>query len=349
MNLDASTLDALWRWARPFVFGLPAETAHEWTLALVERVGPSVVPWLEAPSPAGQAVTLGPLTFPNPVGLAAGLDKNGVGAEFWPALGFGFIEVGTVTAHPQPGNPRPRLFRLEQARGLVNRLGFNNQGSEALARRLRRIREAGRRPAVPLGANVGKSKITPVEEAPADYATSVRRLAGLVDWFTVNVSSPNTEGLRSLQNADALARVVDAVLAEADTTPVLVKLAPDLTDEAIADAVGIAKSHGVTGIVATNTTITRPGVSTPETGGLSGRPLWPLARDRIGAVVDAADGLPVIGVGGIETAAQVEELLDRGCSAIQLYTSFVYEGPGLPRRLTTALAARRDLQVTLGA
>jgi len=334
-------IDGLWPWARPLVFELDAELAHELAMGFVERVGPLVGPWIDEPSPPELEVRLGPLTLPNPVGLAAGLDKDGVGVEFWPTLGFGFVEVGTVTAHPQPGNPRPRLFRLPEARALVNRMGFNNAGSAALADRLRALRRSGRWPRVPVGANVGKSKVTPLEEAPGDYATSVERLDGLVDWFTVNVSSPNTEGLRSLQEADALRRILEAVLAKADDVPVLVKLAPDLTDGAIADAVGIARESGVAGIVATNTTIRRPDVDTDESGGLSGRPLWPLARDRIAAVLDAAAGLPVVGVGGIETAAQVAELLDLGCAAIQLYTSFVYEGPGLPRRLTRALAARR--------
>ncbi|MEN0065044.1 MAG: quinone-dependent dihydroorotate dehydrogenase [Myxococcota bacterium] len=342
-------LDGLWPWVRPLVFALDAEPAHEWTMRLIEAVGRYAGPVVDEPSPPGLEVRLGPLTLPNPVGLAAGLDKNGVGVEFWPTLGFGFVEVGTVTAHAQPGNPRPRLFRLPESRALVNRLGFNNRGSEAMAERLRALRHTGRWPRVPIGANVGKSKITPNEEAPRDYALSVRRLAGLVDWFTINVSSPNTVGLRSLQAADALARIVEAVLVEASGAPVFVKLAPDLTNEAIADAVGIAREGGITAIVATNTTIQRPGVDTTETGGLSGRPLWPLAKDRIGAVIEAADGLPVIGVGGIETATQISELIDLGCTAIQLYTSFIYEGPGLPRRLTTALAARRAEISRLGA
>ncbi len=335
-------VDGVWPWIRPLVFALAAEPAHDLAMRTVRVLGSTVGPLLDEPSPPGLDVRLGPLTLPNPVGLAAGLDKDGVGVDFWPTLGFGFVEVGTVTAYPQPGNPRPRLFRFPEARALVNRLGFNNEGSEALAGRLRALRQAGRWPRVPIGANIGKSKVTPLDEAPADYAMSARRLGGLVDWFTVNVSSPNTEGLRKLQDADSLGQVLDAVLVEARDTPVLVKLAPDLTDEAIHDAVGIAKKAGVTGIVATNTTITRPGVTTTEAGGLSGRPLWTLARDRIAAVVAAADGLPVVGVGGIETASQIAELLELGCTAIQLYTSFVYEGPGLPRRLTRALAARRD-------
>ena len=328
-------LDRIWPWVRPVMFRLDAERAHTLTLRGLRRAGWALKPLCPGPPAAGLEVQLGPLRLPGPVGLAAGLDKDGMAIDFWPHLGFGWIEIGTVTAHPQPGNPRPRLFRYPAQRAIINRMGFNNAGSAALAQRIRALKDADAWPAIPVGANVGKSKITPLDEAPADYATSVRRLAGLVDWFTVNVSSPNTEGLRDLQQASMLEVLLPEVLEAAAGTPVLLKLAPDLTDDAIWRAVPLARDLGVTAIVATNTTNGRDGlVPDPgQTGGLSGRPLWPLARDRIGVVLAAAEGLPVVGVGGIEGADQVRELLDAGCSAVQLYTALVFEGPGLPARI----------------
>jgi dihydroorotate dehydrogenase len=338
-----SPLDAGWPLARALLFRLDAERAHELTLhalGAAPRLLGSAAGWLaRVPPPAPRTVAGVP--FGGPVGLAAGLDKDGRAIPFWGRLGFGFVEVGTVTAHPQPGNDRPRLFRLVDDRAIVNRMGFNNAGSEALAARARALRERGTWSTVPIGANVGKSKVTPPEEAPADYATSVRRLRGLFDWFTVNVSSPNTPGLRALQDADALRALLPGVLEAAGGSPVFLKLAPDLADEALVAAVELCRELGVSGVVATNTTLRRDGLSRDpgEAGGLSGRPLWPLARQRIALVLQAAGPLPVIGVGGIERADQVRELLDLGCAAVQLYTSFVYEGPGLPARLHRELRA----------
>lgn len=338
-------LDVTWPLVRPLLFTLEAETAHHLTLQLLEHAGglaAGLASLTQGPPDPSMACTVGPLTMAGPVGLAAGLDKDGVAVPFWPALGFGFVEVGTVTAHPQPGNPRPRMFRFPEQGAIINRMGFNNAGSAALAERLRRLREAGRWPSVPVGANVGKSKVTPLDEAPADYATSVQRLHGLVDWFTVNVSSPNTPGLRSLQDRDALSALLPAVLDAADGTPVFLKLAPDLTDDAIHDAVGLAGELGVAGIIATNTTITRERFDTQvphgsESGGLSGRPLQPLALDRIRVVLRAAGDLPVIGVGGVHRAEHARALLSAGCKAIQLYTGLIFEGPGLPARLNRDL------------
>lgn len=337
-------MSALYRLLRPLLFLLPPEAAHEATLRLL-ATAPRALARL-ARSAAGApdprlARLLGPLRLAGPVGLAAGLDKNGVAVPFWPALGFGFVEIGTVTALPQPGNPRPRLFRLPRERALINRLGFNNQGSEALARRLARLRATGRWPAVPVGVNVGKSRVTPVAEAVGDYVTTIGRLAGLADYFTINVSSPNTPGLRSLQDADALARLVPAAVEKAGGAPVFLKLAPDLEQEAIADAVELSIAAGIAGFVATNTTVRRDILARESLarygggeGGLSGRPLWPLARQAIGHVLAAAAGrVPVVGVGGVESVAQVRELLAAGCAAVQLYTAMVYEGPGLPARL----------------
>ncbi|MFT4622094.1 MAG: dihydroorotate dehydrogenase [Myxococcota bacterium] len=336
-------MDLLWPPTRAMLFSMDAENAHDLTLSALERAPglfASLVGARARPVPE-LARTVAGLQLTGPVGLAAGLDKDARALTFWPALGFGFVEVGTVTAIPQQGNPRPRLFRIPGEHALLNRMGFNNRGSEAMATRLRALREAGKWPSVPVGVNLGKSKVTPLDEAPADYALSTRRLHGLADYFTVNVSSPNTPGLRSLQDQDALSRLLPAVLAEADSTPVFLKLAPDLTAEAIHEAVELAHQHGIAGIIASNTTIRRdmlagdPG----EAGGLSGRPLRPLAMKCIRAALAAAAGrLPVIGVGGIESAQQVENLLEEGCAAVQLYSALIYSGPGLPGRLNAELA-----------
>lgn len=335
-------LDLAWPVTRPLLFSLDAERAHTWTLKALS-VAPRM--WAElagvtmGPPHPSLSVRVGPLTLTGPIGLAAGLDKDGLAIPFWPSLGFGFIEVGTVTAHAQPGNPTPRMYRYPEQGALINRMGFNNQGSAALADRVRALRDAGTWPTVPVGANIGKSKVTPLESAHEDYATSAKRLRGLVDWLTVNVSSPNTPGLRSLQDSSMLERLLPAVLEAADGTPVLLKLAPDLSDRAIDESVRMARSAGVVGIIATNTTISRPsaGPGTTESGGLSGRPLWPLAREKIRRVLQAADGMPVIGVGGIDCAERAQELLSLGCRAVQLYSAMVFRGPGLVTRLNRSL------------
>jgi len=342
----ASLLDRMYPLVRTALFSLDAERAHELTLSMVERapglLSALVGPFAGAPDPS-LARDVGGVRVHGPVGLAAGLDKDGRGIPFWPACGFGFVEVGTVTMHPQVGNPQPRLFRLKKDAAIVNRMGFNNHGSASLASRLKGLRTSGRWPDVPVGANLGKSKVTPLDVAAADYATSTRRLKGLVDWFTVNVSSPNTPGLRELQDGDALAELLPRVMGEADGTPVWLKLAPDLSDDALQQAVALAIEHGLAAVVATNTTIRRdllehPSPHADEAGGLSGRPLHGFARDRIQVVLDAAgDAIDVVGVGGIETAEQAQNVLDMGCKAVQLYTAFVYEGPGLPARLHRGL------------
>jgi dihydroorotate dehydrogenase len=332
----------MWPLVRAVLFLLDAEHAHELTigaLSVAPRAWGGLFGALVGAVPARPSRPFG-VELANPVGLAAGLDKDGRAALFWPALGFGFVEVGTVTAHPQPGNERPRLFRLPEDRALINRMGFNNQGSQALADRLRALKDAGRWPRVPLGCNLGKSKVTPNEDAPQDYVTSVTRLRGLADWFTINVSSPNTPGLRDLQDKDALGRLLPAVRAAAGDTPLLLKLAPDLEDEAIAAAVELAVEHGFSGIVATNTTITRPGLRRDpgQAGGLSGAPLRPLARAKIAAALTAANGrIPVVGAGGIAEPEHARDLLALGCCAVQLYTALIYEGPTLPARLVRAI------------
>ena len=282
------------------------------------------------------------LGFPirSPVGLAAGLDKNGVAIPFWPHLGFGFIEVGTVTAIPQSGNDKPRLFRLKSEEALINRMGFNNHGSEALAVQMRTLRDRGQWPNVPVGANIGKSKVTPLDEAPDDYALSVRRLQGLADYFTVNVSSPNTPGLRRLQEPDALKAILDICLEEAKGTPVAVKLAPDLEPEMLVQIVDLICEAGISGIIATNTTIRRDLLNSDpgEGGGLSGRPIWPHSQQIVRQVLDQAAGrVPVIGCGGVDSAERAQELLDAGCSAVQLYTALIYKGPQLPAAIQKGL------------
>lgn len=330
-------LDVSWPLARALLFRLDAERAHGLTLraaAVAPRLLGALGPGLPAPSLQREVAGI---RFAGPVGLAAGLDKDGVAVEGLSRLGFGSVEVGTVTPDPQPGNPKPRMFRYPAERAVVNRLGFPNAGSLALQERLRRLRDRGALP-VPVGVNVGKGKDTPLEQAAGDYETSIRRLVGLADWFTVNVSSPNTAGLRSLQGKEALEALLPRAVAAAAGTPVFLKLAPDLDDEALGAAVGLARSHGIGAIVATNTTIRRDTFDPGEAGGLSGRPLWPVARERIAAVVREAGGLPVIGVGGIASAEQVRELLGLGCVAIQLYTALVFDGPGLVGRINRALA-----------
>lgn len=334
---------SVYSWLRPLLFRLPAEIAHEFALrGLALAPGWAVALARRAPPPE-LACSLAGLRLRSPVGLAAGLDKNGLAIPFWPALGFGFVEVGTVTAHPQPGNPKPRLFRLVEDRAVINRMGFNNAGSEALARRLRRLREAGQWPEVPVGVNVGKSKVTPIEEATGDYVTSITRLRGLADYFTVNVSSPNTPGLRTLQEADALQRLLPAAVEAAAATPVFLKLAPDLSAEALEQAVELAVGEGIAGIIATNTTIRRDGLrhDPGEAGGLSGRPLWAVSRPAIATVLAASRGrVPVIGVGGVDSFGRALDLLTAGCAAIQVYTALIYEGAGFPARLNRQLARR---------
>lgn len=333
-------LDFSYRLLRPLLFRLDAETAHEWVLRALP-----LLPMLAGnrqPDSILRRKVAG-LDWAGPVGLAAGLDKNGVGIRAWAALGFGAIEVGTVTALAQPGNPRPRLFRLIDERALINRMGFNNAGALALAATLARLREGDGWPSVPVGANLGKSKVAANEDAVADYLNSVGALRGKADYFVVNVSSPNTPGLRALQDKDPLQRLLDAVVPASERTPVFLKLAPDLEDEALAEAVGVAIDAGCAGILATNTTVTRPGTTNrlDQYGGLSGTPLQTLAADKVRVVLGAASGrVPVVGIGGISTAEDVLCFMRMGCAAVQIYSALVYEGPGLVFRIHEELAKR---------
>ncbi len=339
-------LDAGYRLARPALFRLDAERAHRITLAGLAAVSRLARP-SRRPAPAAAARVMG-IDFPSRVGLAAGMDKDGHALRAWPLLGFGFVEVGTVTARPQPGNPRPRLFRLPADGAVINRMGFNNAGAAALAARLERLG----RPPVPLGVSIGKSKVTPVEESVQDYLTSMRLLRPFADYVAVNVSSPNTPGLRSLQDGAALTELLAALVSAAPAgpavvpVPIVVKVAPDLHQEAIEEVVDVCLAQGVAGIIATNTTLSRSGLAAgaaaaAEPGGLSGRPLAERAEQVVRSVRRlAGDRLAVIGVGGIAAPDQARRMLDAGADLVQLYTGLVYQGPGLVRRVADAVDDR---------
>jgi dihydroorotate dehydrogenase len=329
------------RLARPVLFRLgggDAEHAHESTLRWLARAA-AVAP-KKAYSPPGAARTVFGVRFPNPVGLAAGMDKDGRALPAWPSLGFGFVEVGTVTWHPQPGNDRPRLFRLPDSRAVINRMGFNNAGARALAARLAAL---GPLP-VPLGISLGKSKVTPLDEAVDDYVSSLTVLYDHGDYFAVNVSSPNTPGLRSLQDRDHLDALLSALRA-VGSKPLLVKVAPDLTDAALGEVLEVCDKTGVDGLIATNTTLSRQGLAAPdvarggESGGLSGAPLTVRARAVVRFVARETGGrLPVIGVGGVLTPADATALVDAGASLVQIYSGLIYGGPALVRGCVRALS-----------
>jgi dihydroorotate dehydrogenase len=280
------------------------------------------------------------LTFPNPIGLAAGFDKNAEGVTVWPRLGFGFMELGTITPRAQPGNPKPRIFRLTAEQGLINRLGFPNVGMEEVARRLERVKTAGHWPHAPVGLNLGKNKETTLAEAGRDYVACFRRTRELADYFVVNVSSPNTPGLRELQGGAFLDSILGP-LRDVDPSgqhPLLIKIAPDLDEAQIADVVNAVEKFRLAGIVATNTTIDKRGLSVQEEGGASGRPLTAKSTEIIRTVHRLTGGrVPIIGVGGIFNAADAKEKLAAGASLLQLYTGFVYEGPLVARRICEGL------------
>ena len=337
----------MYRLLRALLFLLPAEWAHHLGLVALEMLGEAHVlrRWLRRwATRAGDGVdlsaTIAGLRFPNCVGLAAGLDKDGSAAAGLYALGFGAVEVGTVTPRPQPGNPPPRLFRLRSNGALINRMGFNNRGAMELAARLR---ELDWRPA-PLGINVGKNKDTPLERAVDDYLACVDLLAAQADYVVINASSPNTPGLRALQEPEALAQLLRAVRGRLPAgTPLFLKIAPDLEPEAVDAIVDVALDSGADGLVATNTTVARP-FEHPlahEAGGLSGPPV----KDPSTAVIRRAYArsggrLPIIGVGGVASAGDAWEKLCAGASLVQVYTGLVYEGPGLVRELLDGIAAR---------
>lgn len=284
------------------------------------------------------------LKFRNPIGLAAGFDKNAEYVEEMAALGFGFIEIGTVTPRPQPGNERPRLFRLVDDRALINRMGFNNQGVDVAAMRLSQLKN--RRNLI-IGGNIGKNKLTPNEEAVNDYITCFDALFDVVDYFVVNVSSPNTPGLRALQEKGPLTHILNTLQQRNRkgevSRPILLKIAPDLTDDQLDDIVEIVRETGIAGVIATNTTIAREGLQsgdslTSETGGVSGKPLTERATEVIRYLATKSGGaFPIIGVGGIHTPEDAIQKLEAGATLIQLYTGFIYEGPGLVKRICKKL------------
>ena len=325
------------------------ETAHHLAFVVIRMLGWPVLRGLvrafTRPDASLTVHTLG-LEFPSPFGLAAGFDKEARGIAGLGALGFGHVEVGTITAHPQPGNPRPRLFRLIPDRAVVNRMGFNNAGAEACAPRIERARRARIRPVV--GVNIGKTKVVPVDDAVDDYLTSTRLLAPHADYLVVNVSSPNTPGLRGLQELDRLEPLLTAVRDAAGAVPVLVKIAPDLTDEQVLRIAELVQRLELAGIVATNTTLSRDGlVTSPDVvaaageGGLSGAPLAPRSLEMLRLLRGAVGPeLCLISVGGVTSAAEVRERLDAGATLVQGYTAFLYEGPFWARAVNRGLARR---------
>jgi dihydroorotate dehydrogenase len=334
----------VYRLLRPILFLLPAEAAHAlagWLLWLWSRA---------APRPCAREVlvqTLWGLRFPNPVGLAAGMDKGQVLVPAWFRLGFGFVEVGTITPRPQPGNRRPRLFRLPEHRAIVNRMGFNNPGAERVARRLSRLpRQPG-----PIGVNLGRNKDTPNERAADDYLAAFRALAPHADYVALNVSSPNTPGLRALQAAGELRALVEAVARARDElsrssgrrVPLLVKVSPDETPERLDAVADAALAGGADGLIATNTTLSREGVAghprSGEEGGLSGEPLREAAERACARLFLRVGGrAPIVGVGGIATAGDAYRRIRAGASLLQVYTALVYEGPSAAREIQDGLA-----------
>ena len=331
---------------RPLLFALEPETAHDLTFAALDTAAHLGLARPFLPEVPPSRVTAMGLDFPNRVGLAAGLDKNAAHIDALGALGFGFLECGTVTPRAQPGNPRPRLFRLPEAEALINRMGFNNDGVARFLENAQRASWSGI-----LGLNIGKNFDTPNARAVDDYVSCLRAVHARASYVTVNVSSPNTKGLRDLQADDTLAPLLSALKAEqarlADAhgkyTPLAVKIAPDLAPAALAGIAKVLVRHRIDGVVATNTTVARDAVEglrhADEAGGLSGRPLRARATEVIGALAKALDGaLPIIGVGGILSGADAKEKIDAGATLVQLYTGLIYRGPGLVAECGRALA-----------
>ena len=334
----------LYRLARPFLFQLEPERAHHGALRFLDVARRFGFAGTTVHSPRR---VMG-LEFPNPVGLAAGLDKNGEHIDSLAALGFGFIEVGTVTPRPQPGNPAPRLFRIAEARAIVNRMGFNNDGVERLLDNLARARYRGI-----LGINIGKNFDTPLERAAEDYLYCLRKVHAAASYVAVNISSPNTADLRQLQKSDQLDRLLGMLTEEnrklaarhAKTVPLAVKMAPDLSAEEIGHMCAAFVRHGVDAVIATNTTLSRDGVeglaNSEQAGGLSGAPLKARSTAVLRELARSLDDrIPIIAVGGVFSAADAREKLDAGASLVQLYSGLIYEGPGLAHRIAVDLALK---------
>jgi len=340
---------------RPLLFQQDSERAHNFVVTQLARASKNkftcdlIGKLYDSPELPTEVFGL---KFPNPVGLAAGMDKHAAAVPGWLALGFGFSELGGVTWHAQPGNPKPRMFRAIPDEAVINRMGFNNSGAEAVAQKLTEWKISGRWPNHPVGINLGKSKITPLESAAEDYANSFRALRDLADFFVVNVSSPNTPNLRQLQDKAALDEIFAALQSLNSTRkPILVKVAPDLTFEALDEILELVTPRNIAGIVATNTTIARPQTSDAklqkiyaETGGLSGRPLRARSTEVVRHLYKQTKGkLPIIGVGGIFDADDAWEKITAGASLVQVYTGMVYEGPSVAQKIVTGLQVRLEI------
>lgn len=337
---------------RPLLFSLDPESAHRLSMCLLRAAGriPAFLRWISGSDclPQSRPVKIADLTFKHPVGLAAGFDKNALALPAWEALGFSFVEAGTITAQAQPGNEKPRIFRVPEDEALINRLGFNNDGAERIAARLDQLDRSGRWPGIPVGLNIGKTKIIPLEQAAEDYIFSMKKLYPYADYFTINVSSPNTPGLRELQGREALSALLkhlrelnhDLAVKYSNQAPkpMFLKIAPDLAPAQLDEIIGVVQDFRLTGIVATNTTTDKSALRNPkwrsEAGGLSGRPLAKRSTEFIRAISKKTGGrMPVIGVGGIFTQDDLREKLDAGAALVQVYTGFVYQGPRFVREL----------------
>ncbi|MGJ7492390.1 quinone-dependent dihydroorotate dehydrogenase [Variovorax sp. ZT4R33] len=350
------SLSSLYGLARPFLFGLDAEHAHEVTLGALARTQNTPLACAYARARVDDPVTLAGLRFPNRVGLAAGLDKNARCIDAFAAMGFGFVEVGTVTPKAQPGNARPRIFRLPERQALINRLGFNNEGLEAFIGNVQRARfrsgRGGRAPML-LGLNIGKNASTPIERATDDYLLCLDGVYPHADYVVVNISSPNTANLRSLQSDEALDALLAAIVARREAlstrhgrrVPVFLKIAPDLNEAQVQVIAAALQRHGMDGVVATNTTLSREAVAglphAQETGGLSGAPVLETSN-RVIAQLRAALGpsFPIIGVGGVLSGADAQAKLAAGADVVQIYTGLIYRGPTLVREVADALRTR---------
>ncbi len=327
---------------RPLFFQLNPECVHHLALTAlrVPLFHQSLATYAKVANPKLETKLWG-LNFGNPIGIAAGFDKDAVALPAWESLGFGYAEIGTITPKPQPGNPKPRIFRIPSSQALINRMGFPNDGLEAITCRLEALKQSGRWPKIPIGINIGKQKTTSLEEAGKDYLESFLALRPYADYFAINISSPNTPGLRLLQQKDALNALVRPIVEAnlgADSKPVVIKIAPDLDEKEIMSVLECIAENHLHGIIATNTTIDKSSVSLKEEGGLSGAPLRQRSTEIIRFISRATGGkLPIIGVGGIFTADDAREKLDAGASLLQIYTGFIYEGPFIVRQICNKL------------
>ena len=333
---------------RKILFQFDPEEVHHFTFGMIKNLfrlpmaGQIVKSRFGFEHPSLERELFG-LKFKNPVGLAAGFDKNALLFDEFAQYGFGFVEIGTVTPKPQPGNPKKRLFRLKEDEAIINRMGFNNDGVDEIAARLK-----NRRSDVIIGGNIGKNKVTPNEKATEDYLICFEKLFDVVDYFVVNVSSPNTPNLRELQDKEPLTALLSALeeqnRAKSDPKPILLKIAPDLTDDQLLDIIDIVKDTGIAGVIATNTTLSREGLHSKnkeETGGLSGKPVRERSTEVIRFLSEkSGKAFPIIGVGGIHSAEDAIEKLEAGADLVQLYTGFIYEGPGLVSEINKRLVSK---------